>query len=30
MPDSLATEDVLHDLIAELTGIPGRYVRPRW
>lgn len=30
MPDSRKTEDVLHDLIAALTGIPGRYVRPRW
>lgn len=30
MPDSRTTENALHDLIAELTGIPGRYVRPRW
>ena len=30
MPDSRTTENALHDLIAALTGIPGRYVRPRW
>lgn len=29
-PTLETTEDVLHDLIAALTGLPGNLVRPRW
>lgn len=29
-PGHEATEDVLHDLVVGLTGLPGDLVRPRW
>jgi hypothetical protein len=30
VPGQVEVEDVLHDLIAGITGLPGSLVRPRW